>query len=209
MMVQNHPKTNAQAWTMCLLQALLKKCLPDITEEETIDILALREFKKSYLEDLVEVEEITDLFSPADQKQIENDATQEKEDKAERKQFKKELKEMRKAHRERVKIKGSKIKSRHKARFQKPFTDKERERFPSNVLPGPLSREEVVSMAPPLAIVYHDQFNARWLVSLEGWRKSRSWLKYGHRGSAMIVLAKAWSRYMEVKRSLLALGLLT
>lgn len=211
-MVQNHPKTNAQAWTMQLLKALLKKCLPEITEEETIDILALREHKKGYLEDLVEVEEITDLFSPADQQQIENDVTEEKQDKAERRQFKKELKEMRKIHRDKVKLmpkaKGD-AQSRRRARFMKPIDPTSRARLPSNVLPGLLSREEVEAMAPPLAVVYHDTFNARWLVSLEGWKKSRSWLKYGHRESAMIVLAKAWRRYMEVRRPLFALGLLT
>jgi len=192
---------------MTLLKALLAHCLPECSEEDFIDILSLRELKKSYLEELVEVEEVTDLFSPADQKQIEDDANHMREEKTERRKFKKELKDMRKAHR--AKVLNSKIVSRHRKRFRHPITAEDKKRLPTNVHPGPLSRDEVLSMAPPLAIVYHDTFNARWLVSLEGWKKSRSWLKWGHRGSAMIVLAKAWSRYMEVRRSLLALGLLT
>lgn len=190
---------------MRLLRALLGHCLPECSEEEVLDILTQRELKKSYLEELVEVEDFTDLYSLADQKLIENDATQAKEGKADRRQFKKELAEMRKAHRTKV-LATPKMKCRRRARFKNPISRDDSKRLPTNVPPGTLEREEVLSMAPPLAFVWHDTFNARWLVSLEGWRKSRSWLKYGHRGSAMIVLAKAWLRYMEVRRFLLQWG---
>ena len=52
--------------------------------------------------------------------------------------------------------------------------------------------------SPPGCKMYHDQFSGRWMVKLGTYSKSRSWIKYGHTESGVLILAKAWERYMEL-----------
>ena len=53
--------------------------------------------------------------------------------------------------------------------------------------------------APPGCKIYHDLVNGRWMVNLGNSNtQSRSWSKYGHIESGVLILAKAWEGHMEL-----------
>ena len=53
--------------------------------------------------------------------------------------------------------------------------------------------------APPGFRIYNDLNHRRWMVNLGNSNtQSRSWSKYGHIESGVLILAKAWEGYMEL-----------
>ena len=139
-----------------------------------------------------------------DQQEIEHDKDTAGKLHAERKTFKASLKKMRKDFREKViSDKKKKTPSRERRKIKNPWTaeaktDYVRYRLPTNVVPGSLATAVVEHMAPPGCRVYHDDWNGRWLMSMGSLIKSRSWLKYGHSESAVVLLSKMWKRYQEL-----------
>ena len=180
-----------------ILVRLLRFILAPLDEEVLLEVLALREFKKSPLEDILQADEIVEQFDKWDQAEIEEDKQKGKEHKEERKEYKATLKDMRKDFRERA-LANKKMPCKKRGRYKNPLTKEERQRFPTNVVPGHLEVDIVQSMAPPGCRVWHDEFCGRWMIILDNYTKSRSWLKYGHTESAHLVLAKAWERFMEL-----------
>ena len=180
-----------------ILVRLLRFILAPLDEEVLLEVLALREFKKSPLEDILQADEIVEQFDKWDQAEIEEDKKKSKEHKEERKEYKATLKDMRKDFRERA-LANKKMPCKKRGRYKNPLTKEERQRLPTNVVPGFLRSDDVQSMAPPGCKVWHDEFCGRWQVTLDNYTKSRSWLKYGHTESAYLVLAKAWERFMEL-----------
>ena len=180
-----------------ILVSLLKFILAPLDEEVLIEVLALREFKRSPLEDILQSDEIVEQFDNRDQAEIEKDKEEGKAHKVERKEYKAKLKDMRKEFRRKV-LADKKLACKNRARYKNPLTREERQRLPTNVVPGVLRSDIVQSMAPPGCKVWHDEFSGRWQVTLDNYTKSRSWLKYGHTESAYLVLAKAWERFMEL-----------
>ena len=139
-----------------------------------------------------------DNFDKFDKDELETDKANTSKARTERKEFKVSLREMRKVFREKVKAEnGKRIKtpSRDRARFMDPLG---RKRYPANVTPGELTTAQVEEMAPPGSSVYHDTWNGRWLMSMGTIVRSRSWLKYGHTQSAIVLLGKMWERYQEL-----------
>ena len=112
---------------------------------------------------------------------------------------------MRKVFRDKVKTEDIEKKktltpSRDRQKFIDPLAGPRghRLRFPTNVIAGALATASVEQMSPPGCRVYHDTWNGRWLISMGTIVKSRSWLKYGHTQSAMVLLGKMWERYQEL-----------
>ena len=145
---------------------------------------------------------MADNFDKWDQQELQKDRTDAKKEKDDQKQFKAALKNRRNEFRKRVKEEeGTGTKSRQRERFKAPLTKaeaKDRKRYQTNVLPGDLEEEVVQSWAPPGAKVHQDTWNGRWSVAMDGYLRSRSWLKYEHSESAFVVLAKMWERFMEL-----------
>jgi hypothetical protein len=145
---------------------------------------------------------LADNFDKYDQKDMEKDRVDAKKNKDDHKEFKAALKDRRKVFREKIKAeKKAEMKSRNRKRYKNPLTKAEieqRRRYPTNVIPGSLEIATVKAMAPPGCTVYHDTWNGRWSLSLDGYVRSRSWLKYGHSESALLVLAKMWERFMDL-----------
>lgn len=148
---------------------------------------------------------MVDHFDDWDQKEIKSDKQKVDEKRGERKEFQASLKEMRKTFREKVKREKCATKkqienlipSRDRAMFKDPLQGN-RKRYPTQVLPGDLATATVENMAPPGCRVYHDTWNGRWLMSQANMVKSRSWLKYGHSESAIVLLSKMWKRFQEI-----------
>ena len=116
----------------------------------------------------------------------------------ERKAFKAALAEKRKEFRQKIKAeRKAKTPSRDRQKFKDPLPRVERLRIPTNVIPGDLQTTAVESMAPPGCRVYHDTWNGRWSMSMGKLLRSRSWLKYGHGESAIVLLKKMWDKYQE------------
>ena len=138
-------------------------------------------------------------FDKWDQQEIEDAKKKQKEAKVEQKEFKANLKDYRRHFREKIRSeKRAKIPSRDRDRFKEPLTRMERKRFPTHVAPGTLEKQSVELMAPPGCKVHHDTWNGRWTIALDGFLRSRSWLKYGHTESAVLVVSKMWKRFMEL-----------
>ena len=96
-------------WTPCpniklidVLAKLLNHVLAPLNEEDLLDILALREFKKMPLEDILQMEEIAENFDERDKEEIQKDKEATKIGKQERRHYKARLKEMRKTFREKA-----------------------------------------------------------------------------------------------------------
>ena len=144
---------------------------------------------------------MVDNFDNWDQKEIKNDKQKVDESRGERKEFQTSLKEMRKIFREKVKKEKYTPKKhtpcKDRAMFKDPLQG-HRKRYPTQVLPGDLTTAAVENMAPPGCRVYHDTWNGRWLMSQNNMVKSRSWLKYGHSESAIVLLSKMWERFQEL-----------
>ena len=141
-------------------------------------------------------------FDKWDQQEIHKDKEDAKKNKDDRKEFKQALKTRRKEFREKIKAEGSKHKTKCKdslrERFRNPLTANERRRYRTKVLPGELRTDVVQAMAPPNSKVYQDNWNGRWSISMGGYLRSRSWLRYGHTDSAYLALWKMWARFMEL-----------
>jgi hypothetical protein len=137
-----------------------------------------------------------DNFDKWDKQEVANDKVNTSKARVERKAYKASLREMRKVFREKVKGERRAVTpSRDRHKFKDPL---QRQRYPTNVIPGDLSTESVDSMAPPGSKVYQDTWNGRWLISMGTFVKSRSWLKYGHTDSAIVLLGKMWERFQEL-----------
>ena len=146
-----------------------------------------------------------DNFDKFDKDELETDKENTSKARAERKEFKVSLRKMRKVFRDKVKTESEEEKkkltpSRDRQKFIDPLAGPLglRLRFPTNVIAGALATASVEEMAPPGCRVYHDTWNGRWLISMGTIVKSRSWLKYGHTHSAIVLLGKMWERYQEL-----------
>jgi len=129
---------------------------------------------------------------------LEQDKKDAANSRGERKAFKAALAEKRKEFRQKIKAeRKAKTPSRDRQKFKDPLPRVERLRIPTNVIPGDLQTTAVESMAPPGCRVYHDTWNGRWSMSMGKLLRSRSWLKYGHGESAIVLLKKMWDKYQE------------
>ena len=148
-----------------------------------------------------------DNFDKFDKDELQTDKENASKARAERKEFKVSLRQMRKVFREKVKTetleeKKSLTPSRDRQKFIDPLAGHHhRLRWPTNVIAGALDTASVQQLSPPGCRVYHDTWNGRWLISMGTIMpivKSRSWLKYGHFNSAIVLLGKMWERYQEL-----------
>ena len=180
-----------------ILAKLLRYVLSPLEEEDLLDLLAMREFKKSPLEDILESEEVQEHFDARDFTEVEKDKEDAVVSKKERKEYKYRLSQMRKDFRKNVKD-DKKFPCKNRKRYMNPLTKEERSRMPTKVEPGNMPASFVENASPPGCKIYHDLVNGRWMVKLGTYSKSRSWIKYGHTESGVLILAKAWERYMEL-----------
>ena len=86
-----------------ILAKLLRYVLSPLEEEDLIDLLAMREFKKSPLEDILESEEVQEHFDARDFTEVEKAKEDAVVSKKERKEYKYRLSQMRKDFRKNVK----------------------------------------------------------------------------------------------------------
>ncbi|CAK0888485.1 unnamed protein product [Prorocentrum cordatum] len=164
------------------LLALLRKFLPKLTDEKLLEILGARLKTSSHLEDMLMLEETSDLLSKQDQEDFDK--------KVDTMTFQKKVVDEFLTDYTKLRAKMKHVKVEHKG----VDGNLVKGRFPT----GPVSQPDAQRLLPSPVRVYEDTANGRWQVYWPGLgSRSRSWQLHGHEDGLRQLLQWAWSEALS------------
>ena len=166
------------------VRAVVAKALPECSEAEVLDILAVQLTQREEMEWLLQVDDVGSLVHRGDVRDFENHVSA-----------------SRKANGEAVEFRKSWQAAKAQLRAQgppgaRPVRNAAGERYQTPYPAGDLDREVALSLCPPGWRIYSDPVNSRWQCSRPGKAISRSWHLHGHAESCRLALAAAWSDWL-------------
>jgi len=176
---------------------MLKKFLPDLSEDARLDILQKRLSPKQLgALELCDIDIVDDMLDKRDADEMKRDKKQAEKDKRNLEIFTKDFQEMK------AKVRAAKAPVLPQPPAKKPRKASSTASSSSGawrrVIPeGELTREAVLALAPPGCHVWRAK-TGTWQISQPPHpRLARSWNKYGERGAAISVLQGAWVQYLD------------
>jgi hypothetical protein len=183
-----------RSWTFFKLLYEIVKFILKCSDEAALKICAMRAKSGNVSwEELLKVDAAADLLEKSDQDELKKTKKSYEKEKVEKEDFRLEL------VKEKVRVGRAKAKALAKASAKaKAAAAKAKPKLNNHLLPvGILSQFDVQKFAPPGSHTWRSRHGS-WQVHLPpAPRRSRSWLKYGEREAAVLILQYAWEVYLE------------
>jgi hypothetical protein len=168
-----------------LLESLVKKVIPDISEDDLYATLCLRAPDRSdkVFDELAHGDDIFEHVDKGDRKDLEKHKDRQKKAHAERMSYYRALAPHRRRASEREKTKEDALKSDG------------RDRGPVRGEGGSWTQVQAQEWCPPSGHIFLDMFNKRWRIRWSFGQLSRSFARWGFEDACLLCLQAAWESH--------------